>query len=127
MVDRVADAINTIKTHERVGRRECTIPSTKFIKAILDAIKREGYINGYSEEVNGIKKTLKIQLANRINDIGVIKPRFKVSKNTILAYEARYIPSKDMGVLVITTSKGVLTSKEAKEQGIGGRLVAYVY
>ncbi len=127
MVDRISDAINIIKTHERIGRKECVVPSTKLIKAILDAIKQEGYINGYSEEVNGIKKTLKISLANRINDIGVIKPRFKVSKSTMLAYEARYVPSKDMGALIITTSKGILTSKEAKKQGIGGRLIAYVY
>ncbi|MEM0148338.1 MAG: 30S ribosomal protein S8 [Candidatus Micrarchaeaceae archaeon] len=127
MVDRVADAINAIKTHEMVGRRECVVYSTKLIKKIMDALKREGYINGYSEYTEGAAKMLRIGLSNRINSIGVIKPRFKVSKNDITKYESRYVPSKDMGTLIITTSKGILTSKEAAQQNVGGRLLAYVY
>ncbi len=127
MVDRLADAINTIKTHERVGARECVIDSTKMIRSVLDTMKKEGYIEGYEEFVDRNAAKLRVALSNKINSVGVIKPRFSVSKNDIQRYEARYIPSKDFGTLIISTPKGVLTGKDAKSQGIGGKLLAYVY
>lgn len=127
MVDRLADAINTIKTHERVGARECVIDSTKMIRSVLDTMKKEGYVEGYEEFVDRNAAKLRVALSNKINSVGVIKPRFSVSKNDIQRYEARYIPSKDFGTLIISTPKGVLTGKEAKSQGIGGKLLAYVY
>ncbi|MCL5430423.1 MAG: 30S ribosomal protein S8 [Candidatus Marsarchaeota archaeon] len=127
MVDRVSDAINTIKTHENVGREECTVQYTKFIKAILDVMKKESYIGDFEEVSDGKFKKLKIKLVRRINDIGTIKPRTAVTTNEIQKYETRYIPSKDFGVLIMSTSQGMMTNREAKEKGIGGRLVAYVY
>lgn len=127
MVDRLADAINTIKTHELLGRQECTVYSTKLIRAVLDAMQKEGYINGYAEFTDRRARMLKVALSKKINDIGVIKPRFSASKDDIQRYEARYVPSKDFGILVVSTSKGVLTSREVKQQAIGGKLLAYVY
>lgn len=126
-MDRFADTINTIKTHERIGRRECTVHSTKLVRAVLDVMRREGYIAGYEEYTDRRAKMLRVSLSNRINDIGVIKPRFSAGKNDIQKYEARYVPSKDFGMLVISTSKGVMTGREIREQGIGGKLLAYVY
>ncbi len=127
MVDRLADSINTIKTNELVGRRECTIMSTKLIRAVLDAMKRENYINGYEEFTDRHAKMLKVSLSNRINDIGVVKPRFAISRDDIQRFESRYVPSRDFGVLIISTSEGVFTSREVKAKNIGGRLIAYVY
>ena len=127
MVDRLADSINKIKTNERIGRRECTIYSTKLTKAILDVMKKNEYIKDFEEIHEGYIKKIKIQLANKINAIGVIKPRYAISKDNFQRYESRYIPSKDFGILVISTSKGLLTNREAKEQNIGGRLLLYIY
>lgn len=127
MVDRLADSINTIKTNELVGRSECRIHSTKLIRAVLDAMKRENYINGYEEYTDRQAKMLKVSLSNKINDIGVIKPRFAVAKDEILKFESRYVPSKDFGVLIISTPEGVVTSREIKSKNLGGRLLAYVY
>ncbi len=127
MVDSIADAINTIKTNERIGRKECTLHSTKMIRAILDVMKRESYIGNYAEFMDGKIPRLKVQLSNRINAIGVIKPRYSVKMTDIQKYEMRYIPSRDFGILILSTSKGMLTNKQAKEQSVGGRLVAFVY
>ncbi len=126
-MDRFADTINTIKTHELLGRRECSVYSTKLVRAVLDVMKREGYIGGYEEYTEGRARMLRVALSNRINDIGVIKPRFSAGKDDIQKYEARYVPSKDFGMLVISTSKGVMTSRDVKQQNIGGKLLAYVY
>ncbi|MGC8669794.1 MAG: 30S ribosomal protein S8 [Candidatus Micrarchaeia archaeon] len=126
-MDRLADAINKIKTNERIGRRECVLNNTKLVKAVIEVLKSHGYIEDYEEFVDGKFKFLKIKLANKINDIGVIKPRYAVTYELIQKYETMYIPSKDFGALIISTPDGVLTNKEAYSKHIGGRLLAYVY
>lgn len=126
-MDRLADAINTIKTNEYIGRQGCIVYSTKLVRAVLDAMKREGYINEYEEFTDRNVRKLRVALSNKVNDIGVIKPRFSIKKDDILKYEMRYVPSKDFGTLIISTPQGVMTSKELKSRSIGGRLLAYVY
>ncbi|MGC8662545.1 MAG: 30S ribosomal protein S8 [Candidatus Micrarchaeia archaeon] len=121
------NAINTIKMGERVGNDECTLPSTKLVKAVLNVLKANNYILDYVEiKENKIPK-IKVKLAKAINDIGIIKPRFPVGVDEFNKYEMRYIPSKDFGLLIVSTSKGVMTNKDAKERKIGGRLLAFVY
>jgi small subunit ribosomal protein S8 len=127
MVDMLSDAINVIKTNERIGRRECTVHSTKFIKAVLGVMKDNGYISGYDEVKDGKFLKLKVSLSNRINSIGVIRPRFAVERSRINVYESRYVPSRDFGMIIMSTPKGLMTSKQAKEQGVGGRMIAYMY
>lgn len=127
MVDRFADAINTIKTHEYVGRDECVIYSTKLLKRVLDVMKEYGYIAGYEEFNERYAKKLKVKLSKKINNIGVIKPRHATTHSNIMAYEQRYIPSRDFGILIISTPSGVMTNRDARSNGIGGRLLAYVY
>ncbi|MDE1811211.1 MAG: 30S ribosomal protein S8 [Candidatus Micrarchaeota archaeon] len=126
-MDRFADAINKIKTNERIGRIECSLYSTKLLKSVLDVMKRESYVNGFEEYSDRRVKMLKVQLSNKINSIGVIKPRYSIQSDDIQKYEARYIPSRDFGILILSTSKGIMTNKEAKAQNVGGRLLAYVY
>jgi small subunit ribosomal protein S8 len=121
------NAINAIKVNEMVGKDECVIPSTKLIKAVLEVLKANKYIADYEEfKENKIPK-IRVKLAKAINNIGVIKPRFPVRLDEFNKYETRYIPSKDFGILIVSTSKGIMTNKEAKEKHLGGRLLAYVY
>jgi small subunit ribosomal protein S8 len=126
-MDRFADAINKIKTNERIGRMECTLYSTKLLRAVLEVMKRESYIKDYGEFTEKRIKYVKVILSNKINSIGVIKPRYAVQNESIQKYETRYIPSKDFGVLILTTPQGIITNKEARGKKIGGRLLAYVY
>ncbi len=127
MVDRFSNSINTIKTHEIVGKEECVLDSTKLIKAVLDAMIRESYIESYEEFSERHAKKLRVKLSKRINDIGVIKPRFSINKDMLQKYESRYVPSRDFGVLIISTPQGIMTSREIKDKNTGGRLLAYVY
>lgn len=127
IMDRFADAINKIKTNERLGRMECTLYSTKLLKAVLELMKKESYIKDYEEYQEKRIKYLKVQLSNKINSIGVIKPRYSVHNEQIQKYESRYIPSKDFGILILTTPKGIMTNRTARELKTGGRLIAYVY
>ena len=101
--------------------------STKFLKSILATLKKESYINDFEPFKDGKILKIKIKLSNRINAIGVVKPRYAVQKDTIQKYETRYIPSKDFGILVLSTPQGLMTNREAREKSTGGRLVLYVY
>ena len=127
MVDIFADAINKIKVYESSGMYECTVPSTKLIRAVLTTMKENNYIKEFKEEKLGKFPTLKITLSKRINDIGVIKPRYPVSSSDLQRYEMRYIPSRDFGILIVSTPEGIMTNRQAKEKSIGGRLIAFVY
>jgi len=121
------NAINAIKVNEMVGKDECIIPSTKLLKRVLDLLKANNYIAGYEEFKDNKIPKLRVRLSKSINNIGVIKPRFPVRVNEFNKYEKRYIPSKDFGILIVSTPKGIMTNKEAKEKHLGGRLLAYVY
>ncbi len=127
MVDRFADAINTIKTNEYVGREGCIVYSTKLLKRVLDVMMENGYIDGYEEFNQRYAKMLKIKLSKRINNIGAIKPRHATTNLEIMQYEQRFIPSRDFGILIISTSEGIITNRQARKKRIGGRLLAYVY
>ena len=73
------------------------------------------------------KMNLRNELKGNINKCGVIKPRHAVKKDEFEKFEKRYLPAKNFGILIVTTPKGIMTHYEAKELGIGGRLLAYMY
>ena len=58
---------------------------------------------------------------------GAIKPRFSVKIREMERYEARYLPAKDFGIIIVSTPSGVMTHKQAKEALTGGKLIAYIY
>ncbi|MGM5482890.1 MAG: 30S ribosomal protein S8 [Nanobdellota archaeon] len=124
----LAAVLSHVLNCERVGKREVLVrPASKMIKKVLEIFKDQHMI-GESELVDEARGgTLKVNLLGNINKCGVITPRFSVRKNNFENYEKKYLPSKDFGVLVVLTSKGVMTHKEAKEKEVGGRLLAYCY
>ncbi|MGC8479239.1 MAG: 30S ribosomal protein S8 [Candidatus Micrarchaeia archaeon] len=126
-MDVLADTLNKIKVSENTGSYECLVPSTKLIRAVLKTIKDNNYIDDYEIIKEGKFEMIKIKLSKKINDIGVIKPRHAVSTKEYQIYEKRYIPSKDFGILIMSTPQGVMTNKDAKQKNTGGRLLAYLY
>lgn len=127
IMDILADAINTIKVNENVGLDSCVVNNTKLVKAVVDIMKKSGYVTKFDEFREDKRNKLRITLAKKINDVGIIKPRFAVRLDEFQKYETRYIPSKDFGILILSTPEGIMTNTEAKEKHIGGRLLAYVY
>ena len=86
-----------------------------------------GYIGEFEFIDDGRSGKFRVQLLGRINICGVIKPRFPVKVNEIKTWEKRFLPSKDIGVLIVSTPIGVISHREAKESKIGGRLLAFIY
>jgi small subunit ribosomal protein S8 len=127
MVDRLADTLNTLKTHEMVGQRTCTVKATKLVREVLELLKVNQYLGNFEFVDDGRGGFFNVELDGRINDCGVINPRLSVKRNEWAKLEQRFIPGVGVGLLIVTTSKGVMTNREAEGEHIGGRLLAYVY
>ena len=127
MTDHLADALNTMKTHEIVGQNVCTIKATKLTEEVLKLLKHHKYLKDYKEIDDGRGGYYEVQLDGRINDCGVIKPRMPVKRHDWAKKEQEFIPGFGVGLLIVSTSQGIMTNVDAEEKHIGGRLVAYVY
>ena len=126
--DPLADALATIKNAEMVGKRECMVkPASKLIGRVLKVMQDYGYIEAFEWIDDGKGGIFKVKLKGHINNCNVIKPRHAIKKGEFEKWEARYLPAENFGLLILTTNKGVISQHEAKKEGIGGRLLAYVY
>lgn len=128
MNDTLANALSKINEYEKLGRPECIInPASKIIADVLGILKKFGYIKGYDKIKDGRKLSYNVKLHGRINSCGVIKPRYAIKKDDFEKFEKRYLLSKDMGIMIVSTVEGMIDHDRAKEKKIGGRLIAYCY
>ncbi|MEM2869374.1 MAG: 30S ribosomal protein S8 [Thermoplasmata archaeon] len=126
--DPLSDAMSIIKNAERAGKRECYIkPSSKLIGRVLRVMMESGYIKEFEAIPDGRGGKFRVRLTGNINDCGVVRPRYSVRKQEFEKWESRFLPAQDFGVLIVTTTKGVMSHFKAKELGTGGKLLAYVY
>ncbi len=126
--DALANAMSKIQNYEITGKTEVSIyPLSKTIKEILDIMNSHNYIGSYNVAKTTRGDIMSLNLLGRINNCGVIKPRFNVKKNEFEKFEKRYLPAKGFGFLIVSTSNGIMTNEEAKTKGIGGKLLAYIY
>ncbi len=126
--DPLNDAMCVMKNAALNGKSECIIqPSSKLIGRVLKVMQDHGYINQFEYIEDGKAGKFRVMLKGAINECGVIKPRYSVKAVDIEKFEARFLPAQDFGLLVMTTTAGVITQDRAKELGIGGKLLVYVY
>jgi small subunit ribosomal protein S8 len=127
-MDPLANALTNMRNNELQGNNRCTIrPASKMIGHVLRTMQKEGYIGEFEYVDDGKAGQFMVELEGNINKCGVIKPRHAVKKDEFEKFEKRYLPSKNFGIMIMTTSQGIMTHNEAKENGIGGRLLVYVY
>lgn len=128
LLDPLANALSTIKNAESVGKSSCTIrPASKTIGNVLKVMQDLGYIGEFEYVDDGKAGVYSVSLVGRINKCGAIKPRYSVGTDSIERLEKQFLPAKNFGALIITTSNGVMSQYEARERKIGGQLLAYVY
>ena len=125
--DLVADTFSIVKNAEAIGKGACVTPASKLVKNILTIMRKNGYIGDFESIDNGRGGLFRITLLGRINDCGVIKPRFSVPRKDFISWEKRFLPASASGVLIVSTSQGVMGHEDVKKKNIGGKLLGYVY
>ena len=126
--DPLADAMSLMLNNELIGKSDCIIkPVSKIVKELLRVMKDNEYISDFKEIEDSRGNYIKLKLIGNINKCGVIKPRYSVKNKEFEKFERRYLPAKDIGILFMSTPKGVMTHYDAKSKKTGGRLLAYCY
>lgn len=131
VVDPLANALSTIMNCEVRRHKEAIVwPASKLIAMVLRVMQKYGYIGEFEYIDDGRWGKIKVQLLGRINKVGAIKPRYSVTYDQLISmpyWLRKYLPSRDIGIIIISTSKGVISHREALDMRIGGVLLAYVY
>ncbi len=128
LMDPLCDALSNIKNNENVGKKSCIVkPASKLIGKVLRVMQENGYVGEFEFIDDGKSGKFRVDLLGRINDCGVVKPRHSVKKDEFEIWERRELPSEGFGLLIVSTSLGIISHEEAKRKGIGGKLLAYVY
>jgi small subunit ribosomal protein S8 len=128
MMDTLANGLTAVINNEMRNKRECIIsPASKLLGRVLRIMQLNGYIGEFEFVDDGRSGKFKVQLLGRINKCGAIRPRFSVKMDEFEEWAKKFLPSRDVGLLVISTSTGVLSHKEAREKQIGGKLLAFIY
>lgn len=128
VTDTIANGMTTLVNNETRLKRECVItPASTLLGRVLRVMQLNGYIGEFEFIDDGRTGKFKVQLLGRINLCGAVRPRFSVKADGFENWERTFLPSRDMGMLVVSTSQGVTSHKVAKEEKIGGRLLAFIY
>ena len=128
MSDPIADMLTRIRNAQGVEKVDVTMPASKLQVAIAEVLKDEGYIDGFVIRTDGAKSELEISLKYYAGK-PVIERIERVSRPGLRIYKGRdAIPSvqNGLGVAIVTTPKGVMTDRKARQTGVGGEVLCYV-
>jgi small subunit ribosomal protein S8 len=123
--DIVADALNMIKNAKKARKDVVKIKRiSNLLIEVLKIMKQKNAIKKY--KIDSKEKSIEITIGE-LSECKAIKPRFSVDKIQIEKYRRRYLPSRNLGTVIISTNKGLMTHEEAQEEGTGGCLIAFFY
>ncbi len=129
ITDPIADMLTRIRNANSAKHATVDIPASKMKKAIAEILQNEGYIRGYQMVNDGAQGIIRVTLKYNGND-KVITGLRRVSKPGLRVYAgADDLPwvLKGLGIAIISTSKGVMTDKKAREAHVGGEVLAFVW
>ncbi|KUJ71120.1 30S ribosomal protein S8 [Thiomicrospira sp. WB1] len=128
MSDPIADMLTRIRNGQLAGHAKVTMPSSKVKKAVAQVLANEGYVNAYHvSDDNGIAQ-LSVDL-KYFEGKPVIEMLKRVSRPGLRVYKNKNELPKvigGLGVAVVSTSKGIMSDREARQAGIGGEIMCYV-
>ena len=127
--DPISDMLTRIRNAQSVKKAFVIMDSSKLKESIVKVLKEEGYIKNYQVESNSNKRILSLQL-KYFEEKSVIDELKRISKPSLRVYaNAKEIPSvkNGLGVAIISTPKGIMTGKKAKELNVGGEILCTVF
>lgn len=130
VTDPIADMLTRMRNAITNRDSRVLIPASKIKLAIADLLLREGYIKAVSTEGEGVKRNLVVELKYGPNREKVIQGLKRISKPGLRVYASfEDLPRvlNGLGIAILSTNKGLLTDKQAREQKVGGEVLAYVW
>lgn len=130
MTDPIADMLTRIRNANVVRHEKLELPASKIKAEIADILKREGYVRDYEVMEDSKQGVLRIYLKYGTNNERVITGIKRISKPGLRVYaKADEVPRvlNGLGTAIVSTSKGVLSDKEARAQAVGGEVLAYIW
>ena len=128
--DPIADMLTRIRNANSEKFKTVDVPASKIKKAIAETLLEEGYIKAFDEIDDGVQGILRITLKYDEKGNRVIDGLRRISKPGLRIYASRdELPKvlNGLGIALISTSKGIVTDKKARELGIGGEVIAYIW
>jgi small subunit ribosomal protein S8 len=129
--DTISDMLTRIRNAGLVGHSTTKVPTTKMTKSIAQVLKSEGFISDYEETGEGINKYLVISLKYKgKNRQPIIRTLKRVSRPGLRVYSnCKDIPRVlgGIGIAIISTSKGIMTDREARKHNVGGEILCYIW
>ncbi|MBI2448968.1 30S ribosomal protein S8 [Candidatus Pacearchaeota archaeon] len=120
--DIIADTLNQIMNRKKAGYADVVVNRySNLLLELFEIVKKEGYIKDYKIIGNNLEIKFNLHYCK------AIKPRYAVNVKVIDKYVRRFIPSRDFGIIVISTNKGLMTHKDALKNNLGGSLLAYFF
>ncbi len=130
MTDPIADLLSRIRNAQHAKHEIVSIPASNIKKAVLEILKHEGFISDYSFEKDDLQGVLNIILKYDKNDEGIILGLQRVSTPGCRRYvKAKEIPKVlgGLGIAILSTSRGVVSDRAARDLNVGGEVLAYVW
>jgi len=129
--DPIGDMLTRIRNANMSRHTTVDMPSSKMKEAIVSILVKEGYLKGYEVLQNGAKKTMRVTLKyGRSKNEKVIAGLKRISKPGLRVYaNCEDIPRvlNGLGLAIVSTNKGILTDRDARKQGVGGEVIAFVW
>lgn len=126
MQDTISDAIIRIKNATMMKRKSVTLRNSNMVKNILKIMRDEGYIDGYSE--NGLSVDVKLIYGkNGRPTFRIFKRISKSSLRIYKSFDEIILPYNGLGVEIISTSKGLMTTEKARRERVGGELICQIF
>ena len=126
--DPIVDALTKIRNAEAASQTQVSLkPASNFLGEVLKIAQQNGYIEGFDKKEEKGIISISVKLSGKLNECKAIKPRYAVKKTEFEKYEKRYLPARDVGLIIVSTPNGLMTHTEAKSKGLGGRLIAFMY
>jgi len=129
-MDPIADLFTIIRNGYLSNKKEVSAPHSNIKNSILTILKDHGYIKDFSiNSIDKVKKNFLIQL-NYINDVPAITKIKRVSRPSVRIYaDTKNIPTSlsGAGLTIVSTSAGILTDKQARQQGLGGEIICQIF
>ena len=130
MTDPIADMLTRIRNANSAGHKTVEVPASKIKKSIAEILVEVGYIGGYEVKEDGKQGVINIEMKYGPENEKVITGIKKISKPGLKVYaKANDVPRVlgGLGIAIISTSNGVISDKKARELGVGGEVICYVW